>query len=94
MVRFYAQPFDAVMRMPLRAFWALVGNVHKIEADEDRRALRIAVSCQSSEGTKAMFEEFDEKLKEVVVGPVASQIDATRDEKGIAKLKGLLAVMQ
>lgn len=82
------------MEMPLRAFWALVGNVHKIEADEDRRALRIAVSCQSPDGVKTLFAEFEEKLKEVVVGPVASQVDAPRDERGIAQLKGLLAVMQ
>lgn len=78
--------------MPLRAFWALVGNIHKIEADEDRRALRIA-SAQSSEGVRAMFEEFEERLKGVVVTSGASPMDARPDKGGIAELKGLLFAM-
>lgn len=80
--------------MPIRAFWALVGNIHKIEADEDRRALRVAVCAQSPDGIKSLFEEFDEKLKGVVVGPEWNPMDAKRDENGVNELKGLLRSMQ
>lgn len=80
--------------MPIRAFWALVGNIHKIEADEDRRALRIAVGAQSSEGIKTLFDEFDDKLKGVVVGPESGPMNAKRDEDGIKDLKRSLQAMQ
>ena len=76
--------------MPLRAFWALVGNVHKIEADEDRRALRIAVCAQSSEGVKSLFDEYEKKLEGVVVTSADNPMNAVRDEQGVQDLKDML----
>ena len=78
------------MAMPLRAFWALVGNVHKIEADEDRRALRIAVCAQSSEGVKSLFDEYEKKLEGVVVTSADNPMNAVRDEQGVQDLKDML----
>lgn len=78
------------MSMPLRSFWALTGNIHKIEADEDRRALRIAVCAQSSEGVKSLFDEYEQKLEGVVVTAADNPMNAKRDEQGVQELKDLL----
>lgn len=82
------------MGLPIRAFWALVGNIHKIEADEDRRALRIAVCAQNTDGTKMLFDDFDEKLKGVVVVKPVSPMDAKPDPNAFNELRGLLLNMQ
>lgn len=93
-VRFYALGFRATMEMPIKVFWSLVGNIHKIEADEDRRALRVALCSQSSEGAKALFDEYDERLKGVVVIAADNPMNAKPDRDAINELKGMLRQMQ
>lgn len=82
------------MDMPIRSFWALVGNIHKVEADEDRRALRVAASARKPESAKLLFEEFDDRLKGVVVVDVPSPMAAQPDRQGINELKGLLGKIE
>ena len=75
------------MDMPIRVFWVFNANIHKLNAEHDIRALSIAVSCQSAEGTKNL----EEKLLRDMMGKEAhSVLEAERDEAGFAELKSVI----
>lgn len=75
------------MDMPIRVFWVFNANIHKLNAEKDIRALSIAVSCQSSEGTKSL----EEKLLRDMMGREAHIVsEAQRDEAGFAELKSII----
>lgn len=45
------------MGLPIKTFWLMNGNVERISAQKDMRALTVAAFCQSSEGTTAHREQ-------------------------------------
>lgn len=44
------------MNLPMRTFWLMFGNVARIQADNDMRALIVASAGQSVDGFKAHLE--------------------------------------
>lgn len=79
---------DEVMRMPIRTFWSFTKNINRIQADNDLRAMDIALSANSGEFAKELRERLIETLK----SPVKAE-EKIDHKAGIAKLRGVLGAM-
>jgi hypothetical protein len=82
--------YREVLAMPIRAFWLFSGNIRRVRADSDMRALMVATAAQSAEG----IEHHQERLV-LEIGLVMSNdnpmLDVERDEKGFSELKTMAA---
>lgn len=85
-MRFYAMGYEALMQLPLRAFWFLSGSIDRLAAEEDLRALTIASSVQSGEAYKRTHQDLLNR-----VGTVAKYKDdgVVDHREGIKTLKRL-----
>jgi len=75
--------------MPIRAFWLFSGNIRRVRAENDMRALMVATASQSAEG----IENHQERLV-LEIGLVMTDnpvLDVDRDEKGFSELKMMAA---
>lgn len=55
-----------VLAMPVRIFWMMSNQVHRLMAEEDIRALSVAVHCQSADGSKEYRELLEREMGQVV----------------------------
>lgn len=74
--------------MPIRTFWSFTKNINRIQADNDLRAMDIALSANSGEFAKELRERLIETLK----SPVKAE-EKIDHKAGIAKLRGVLGAM-
>lgn len=90
---------DQVLATTVRRFFWLYSQVHRIEAEEDLRALRIAVTSQSSAVEQVHAELLalrgeTETYRTVVQTSVADEDpntpDPNFDREGLARLKALM----
>lgn len=77
-----------VMTMPIRTFWSFANNAVRLQAEEDLRAMDIALSAQSGEFAK----ELRARLMEVIVPPVKAEEPEIDHKAGIAKLRVALGL--
>lgn len=85
----------AVMAMPIRRFWLFSGNVDRIHAQEDLRALAVAASAQdgksATECQKRLVVELgtvqETDAPETASGEYHPQLEEQRDEAGFNELK-------
>lgn len=70
--------------MPLSAFFELSRNIDRLAAEQDLRALRVAVSAGNQESMEATREDLNKQLRlDDVSGPVAEKLDRV----GLAELR-------
>jgi len=77
--------------MPMKTFWMMSENVRRIQAQNDMRAMSVAITSQGGEAFKEHHERLVIELGDVVKEPVVP--DAVRDEEGFKELKMLAAAM-
>lgn len=71
------------MNMPLRRFWFLSDCINRIRAEQDTRALSIALSSQSGEAAREVQNHLT-----IETGTIYVQ-EAVRDEDARSKLMAL-----
>ena len=54
-----------VMRLPIRAFWTMSGNLNRLFAERDMRLLSVNAAVNGSEGIKDKVEELSQELGRV-----------------------------
>lgn len=87
MIHFYGLTQTAVMDMPIRRFWLFAGNVDRIMAQKDLRALIIGASVQTSESGKAHQNRLVLELGTIQkVDDAMAQLYEERDEAGFREL--------
>lgn len=86
-------PYRAVMKMPIRAFWLMSGNIRRLRAESDLRNVTVAVvsGCESVDEIKNYQERLILEMGVVVKSPIGADID--RDESGFAELKAIAELM-
>lgn len=85
-IHFYHLNYDEVMALPIHVFWMLSGNVNRIRAEEDLRALRIGNMAQGQGGASELAEKLVKEMGEVCKTDPRNE---QRDEEGFADLKAL-----
>jgi hypothetical protein len=88
---FYSMSYREVMEMPIMSFWLMNGNIRRVRADADMRALLVNAASQSSDGVTSYRERLVLELGTVISQPVVP--DEERDEEGFAELKAMAASM-
>lgn len=78
--------YREVMEMPLRAFWSFQGQVNRLRAEEDLRAIQVTAAGQSGE----VYKEVSETLR-TEHGTPAVVLDSRPDPNATAKLKAALS---
>lgn len=78
--------YGDVMNMPVKAFWALSNAVVRVMAEQDMRALSVAVHATSGEGA----EKFRDHLQQQM-GAVTIQ-ETEFDQSGYNDLKRMAAM--
>lgn len=76
-----------VLKMPIKRFWMMNGNIERVQAQRDIRTLSVVASAQSGEMAQ---ETRDGLLGEM--GTVAISAPE-RDEQGFTELKDMMKVM-
>lgn len=77
--------YKDVLDMPIRTFWSFNKNMNRIQADNDLRAMDIALSSNSGEYAK----ELRDRLVETLASPFKAE-QPIDHKAGISKLKVLL----
>ena len=77
--------YKDVLDMPIRSFWSFNKNMNRIQADNDLRAMDIALASNSGEFAK----ELRERLVETLGSPVKAE-QPIDHKAGIARLRGIL----
>lgn len=72
--------------MPIRSFWSFVKNMNRIQADNDLRAMDIALASNSGEFAK----ELRARLVETLGSPAKAE-QPIDHKAGLAKLRGILS---
>jgi len=67
--------------MPLRAFWLLSNQIHRVQAESDLRALSVASYAQSSDGIKELRDHLNREMGQVM------RAEERFDEEGWNRLK-------
>ena len=83
------------MDMPIRRFWLFSGNVDRIQAQKDLRALAISASSQDSKAATECRNRLVIELGNIQEtdapvyhsGETTAQLDEERDEAGFNELK-------
>lgn len=73
------------------AFWLMSGNIRRVRADSDIRALLVSAASQSSDGVTSLQERLVLEVGNVITQPVVP--DAERDEDGFTELRAMAAAM-
>lgn len=79
--------------MPIRAFWLMSGNIRRVRAGNDLRAILVSAAAQSPEGIKDLQERYVVEMGDVYVSKNVSPLEVERDEEGFGELKALAALM-
>ena len=83
--------YRELLDLPIRAFWRLHANINRIRAEADLRSFMVSTASQSTEGAKFRDHLVIELGETTKIDPIAGAI---RDEKGVEKLKALVANSQ
>lgn len=86
MIHFYGLTQTAVMDMPIRRFWLFAGNVDRIMAQKDLRALIIGASVQNTEASKTHQNRLTIELGDIQKLDDRAQLYEERDEAGFKEL--------
>ena len=96
----YSMTYREVRSLPIEAFWMLNKNVDRIAAENDIRALVVAIHAQSGEGFKDLMEgltkqfgrvfEYDEGKKAMIEAKKRDLLSS--DEKADLNALGDLGV--
>lgn len=87
---FYSMGYEEVMRLPIRTFWLMSGNIDRIEARKDMRAITVAQFAQATpEGVQQFRDALVIEAGDIVKLDGASEDprEAKRDDAGFAELK-------
>jgi hypothetical protein len=87
-MRCYGMGYREVMSMPIRAFWIVSGFVERLQADEAKLNLDVAVSATDPQAAQALMERLNAAAPEPVTlsGHALAQRTAVRDEGGFQTL--------
>lgn len=88
---FYHLKPNEILALLTKTFWAMSGNIDRIEAQRDMRKLSTALAATNPEAATQYRERLEQELGDVVKanGPR----DPQRDEAGFQELKHLAAEM-
>jgi hypothetical protein len=87
-IRFYSLGYEGGLKLPIRAFWRLNSEIDRIEADQDRRTLRLLLAVNSGETAQGMLKELNERIGEVVKSQNVLARTAEH-QAGIEELRGM-----
>jgi len=83
-MHFYKWSWEQIMHTPLRLFWTLMKQMHRIKAGENLRWYSIlAMSQHGSEDDRRNF------IASQTTNIGVTHVSEDRDEEGIAKLKNM-----
>lgn len=80
-MRNYSMTWQQVMDLDFKLFWLLNRQIGRLQAEEDKRHLNIAMSAQSGEAAKEIQRNLGEELGQIVIHK------AVFDNEGWDKLK-------
>lgn len=83
---FYSMSYEEVLRMPMKTFWLMSGNIRRIRAGYDLRTLATTAAAGSPDGVTELQERLVLEIGDVVKQPATS---IERDEAGFAELKAM-----
>lgn len=88
-MRAYSMPYQAVMDMPVRAFWFVSGSIDRLMFYEAKLNLEVTTAGQAPEAAKELYERLDLQAPEPVIlsGYAKAGVAAVRDEAGFAALR-------
>lgn len=90
-MRTYGMSYQAVMSLPIRAFWPISGFVERLHADEAKLVLEVEASAQSGEAASQMMERLNKLAPSPVkwTGQAMLRMGAERDREGLMELAAL-----
>ena len=92
-MRFYPALDDvAILKMPVKRFFALVEQIPKLQAEEDLRALMIAHNPYSKQPQR-LVSELQKQVQVTRYSPVTTKL-AKEKLKGLAKVRGFEGVIK
>lgn len=74
------------MRMPVRIFWVMNNNIHRIQAENDIRTLTVMNAAQSAEGSVEVRQRLVLEVGDAVKTRPA-QLDEKLDRAGLEMLR-------
>lgn len=91
-MHFYGETYVSAMELPVRTFWLMSNCIDRIQAQQDKRQLSLAV-VGGMNGTQEALESFSHNLN-AEVGQVIKlntnpMLDTERDAAGFAMLKAM-----
>lgn len=82
----YGYEPQTLLRMPTRLFWHMVRQIHRIEAQQDLRAIRVAKTAMAEDGGRDTIVQLQEEIGVVMrTDPEEERLD----REGLAALKAL-----
>lgn len=84
-MRFYGYTLDQLHNSSITAFWFLLNQIHRIQAEQDLRTLAIHMAVAG--GSEGVLSRQEELVKEL--GIVTKGINTTFDSEGWEELKTL-----
>lgn len=91
-MHFYSMGYEEMLALPIKTFWFMNASIDRINAQQDVRALSVAVSGQSGEMAVGHREQLVLEIGTVVtviddpVKAASSELDKT----GLAELKAMM----
>ncbi|EMB2321431.1 hypothetical protein ACN1NW_000389 [Acinetobacter baumannii] len=89
-MHFYSQTYESVLAMPIKTFWLLSNSVERIEAQQDLRHLKIALTGSmgaTQEGIEKLIESLNNEVGEIIKGDNNPILNTERDEAGFEALR-------
>jgi len=76
---FYSMDYPAVLKLPLKVFWAFNRNIDRLRAESDQRLLRLMAASNDGEAAKNHLDRLAGELGKPVV--IEKVFDANQFEK-------------
>lgn len=86
-MRAYSMSYKELLTVPIRTFWHLFAQIHRLQAQEDLRRLDVMIAQNSPEGAKQLREHLEREVGE----PIKKKTpwEGTFDADGWNALKGM-----
>lgn len=81
---YFGYKWDEIMEVPLKLFWAFLGNMYRLQAAENLRWVQVLSIPHASEDDRKHYSQGQIKRMGVV------QVSEERDSEGVNKLKNLM----
>jgi hypothetical protein len=78
--------YQDLMAMPIRAFWLFSRNIYRIDATEQRSAVRVAVAAQSPEALTDLHNDIQRITADVVTSDITLE---NLDSSGLDDLRSM-----